>query len=161
MPQRVSVIVHDPFQDQADAPWLRSTALRLLRLLKASGGLEVVVTGDQVIAELNQAYLGEEGTTDVLSFPARGAEVDDFVWPPGVAAPLGEVLLCLPQAQRQAQEQGHGLREEMAHLLVHGVLHLLGHDHVEEEDARQMREREEALLAQLLPDGRPVHSSNL
>ncbi len=159
MAQRVSIAVDDPFQDKADAAWLQSVASQFLDLLGAPGTLEVLVTGDQVVSELNRAYLDGTGTTDVLSFTARDGEDETFVWPPGMELPLGEVILCLPQAERQAAEQGHDLRQEMGHLLVHGLLHLLGHNHIDETDARGMRRLEEDLMARVLPDGQPIHPS--
>jgi len=63
------------------------------------------------------------------------------------------VIIAYPTAVRQAEEEGHSVEAEVAHLLVHGVLHLLGYDHVEAEDERRMREREDEILAGLGPEG--------
>ncbi len=160
MPHDVSLTIDEPFESHVDSAWLLSLAQHFLELLPSPGNLDILVTGDDVISELNAEYLGEEGTTDVLSFPARDydAEEDDFVWPANMVAPLGEVVLCGPQAERQALALGHGVKAELAHLLVHGVLHLLGYDHVEPEEEREMRGLEDAYLAQLMPDApTPVH----
>jgi probable rRNA maturation factor len=159
MPHDVSLTIDEPFESHVDSAWLLSLAQRLLELLPSPGNLDILVTGDEVVAELNAEYLDEEGTTDVLSFPAQDydAEEDDFVWPEGVAAPLGEVVLCVPQAERQAAALGHSLQAEVGHLLVHGVLHLLGYDHLEPDEEREMRALEDEYLARLLPDSHPVH----
>lgn len=109
-----------------------------------SAVLSVVVTGDERVRELNRRYRSIDAPTDVLSFGMQ--EADGFVTPPGSAAQLGEIVISYPTAARQAAEAGHSVDEELAHLLVHGVLHLLGHDHVAAEEARAMLAREEALL---------------
>jgi probable rRNA maturation factor len=77
------------------------------------------------------------------------------VTPPGSGRQLGEIVISYPTAARQAQEAGHPVDEELAHLLVHGVLHLLGHDHQSPAEARRMRAREEALLG-----GRVRHNAS-
>src|SRR3990170_2629276 len=118
------------------------------RVLEAEGAdaceLSIAVTDDETVRALNREYAGEDEVTDVLSFSQR--EGEEFVAPPEGAPPLGEVVIAYPQAARQAGERGGAATEEVARLLVHGVLHLLGYDHAEPEEARRMREREEALV---------------
>jgi len=106
--------------------------------------LSVTVTDDETVRSLNREYAGEDEVTDVLSFSQR--EGEEFVSPPEGAPQLGEVVIAYPQATRQAAERGRAATEEVTRLLVHGVLHLLGYDHAEPEEARRMREREEALV---------------
>jgi probable rRNA maturation factor len=78
----------------------------------------------------------------VLSFPVE--------WPPGVSAPLlGDIALCAPVVLREAREQGKRARDHFAHLTVHGVLHLLGHDHADEAEAARMEALETRILARL------------
>lgn len=108
--------------------------------------LSVVVSDEQTVRELNRRYRGVDAPTDVLSFGLERA--DGFVTPPGSARQLGEIIISYPTARRQAEEAGHGIDEELAHLLVHGVLHLLGYDHESPQEARAMRAREETLLGQ-------------
>lgn len=106
--------------------------------------VSVVITDDAQVHELNQRYRGVDAPTDVLSF---GLDDDaGFVSPPGSARQLGEVVIAYPTAVRQAARARHGIDEELAHLLVHGLLHLLGYDHELPKEARLMRAREEALL---------------
>jgi len=88
---------------------------------------------------LNERYRAEQGATNVLAFP--------FESPPGVCVPLlGDVVLCAPVAHREAREQEIEVRAHWAHLVVHGVLHLLGHDHRFEEEAARMRAEESRIL---------------
>jgi probable rRNA maturation factor len=109
----------------------------------------VVVTDDATVRDLNQRYLGVDEPTDVLSFGLGEKGDAPFALPPGEAPSLGEVIISYPTAVRQAEEQGHSVEAEVAHLLVHGILHLLGYDHVEAEDERIMRRREREILADL------------
>jgi rRNA maturation RNase YbeY len=124
------------------------------RVLSAEGApprseVSVVVTDDSTVRDLNLCHLGLDEPTDVLSFPLGRSE--DFVAPPGGSNNLGEVIIAGPTAERQAAQAGHSLADEAAHLLVHGLLHLLGYDHLSADDQRRMRSREETLL------GREVH----
>jgi probable rRNA maturation factor len=111
--------------------------------------LGVLVTDDEAIRRLNMEYAGEDASTDVLAFSLR--EGEEFVSPDEVLR-LGEVIISYPTASRQAAEAGRLVDAEIAHLLVHGILHLLGYDHAESEDERRMRAREEELLAVQHPD---------
>lgn len=106
--------------------------------------LGVLVTDDEAVRRLNAEYTGEDEATDVLAFSLR--EGEEFVSPDGVVR-LGEVIISYPTASRQAAEAGRLVDEEMAHLLVHGILHLLGYDHAEPDEERRMRQRESELLA--------------
>ena len=112
--------------------------------------VSVVITDDAQVHELNRSYRGVDAPTDVLSF-GLGDDDGDFVSPPGSARQLGEVIISYPTASRQAEQARHGIDEELAHLLVHGLLHLLGYDHESPKEARAMRAREESLL------GRAAH----
>ncbi len=91
---------------------------------------------------MNRAYRGRDYATNVLSFPAE--------LPPGVDLPLlGDMVICAPVVAREAAEQGKAVRDHYAHLTVHGVLHLLGHDHVEDAQAQRMEALETRILAGL------------
>jgi len=91
---------------------------------------------------LNRDYRGKDYATNVLSFPAE--------LPPGVALPLiGDLAICAPVVQREAAEQGKLPRNHWAHLTIHGVLHLLGYDHVEDGEAEVMEALETRILAGL------------
>jgi probable rRNA maturation factor len=113
---------------------------------RASAGLTLVVTDDEAMHRLNRTYLGIDAPTDVLSF---GGESPDFVSVPEAGLYLGDVIISYPQAQAQAAAAGHSVEAELALLVVHGVLHLLGYDHVRPEDKAVMWERQAEVLARL------------
>jgi probable rRNA maturation factor len=147
---RIEVQVARPFRSALRAAWLRRIAGHVL-LAEGVGPTElgVVISDDATVRDLNRRYLDVDEPTDVLSFGLGEGDDAPFALPPGEAASLGEVIISYPTAVRQAEEQGHSVEAEVAHLLVHGVLHLLGYDHLEAEDERSMRQREEEILADL------------
>lgn len=113
--------------------------------------LSILITTDATIHELNLQWRGKDKPTDVLSFPQLEKEEIDPARPGLV---LGDVVISLDTAAAQAARYGHSLEGEVRRLLVHGVLHLIGHDHVhggwqarrmKEEEARLLRAVEEAL----------------
>ncbi len=143
----VLVSIEPMFGKQVTADWLAAIARLTLEMEKAEGcQLSVVITGDDQILALNREYAGEDHATDVLSFSLR--EGEEFVAPDGMNR-LGEVVVSYETAQRQAVAGGHEVDEEIAHLLVHGVLHLLGYDHAEAEGEEKMRGRERRVLGEL------------
>lgn len=117
-------------------------------LLKAfgldEGELSVVLCDDPFIHPLNRDWRGKDRPTDVLSFAQREGEEADEDDPV-----LGDVVISVETAARQAAERGHSLEHELRVLLVHGVLHLLGYDHEDDEEAEEMEALERDLLAEL------------
>lgn len=95
---------------------------------------------------MNLQYRGKDYATNVLSFPAEVPEglPEDFDFPQ-----LGDLVICAPVVAREAAEQGKALNDHYAHLTVHGVLHLLGFDHIEDEEAEEMEALERVILASL------------
>ncbi len=121
--------------------------------------LSLHITDDETVQRLNRDFRGYDQATDVLSFGlserAKPATDDEdsfagFVLPPEAASELGEVIIAYPTAARQAAEHCRDTGCELAHLLIHGILHLLGYDHHEPEEEREMRSRENALLSERL-----------
>jgi len=108
------------------------------------GELSIVLEGDDAVRGLNRSYRGVDAATDVLSFGQLEGEA--FARPPGAARHLGDVVISVETARRQALENGIPLQDEVAHLLVHGILHLLGHDHERPDEEAIMRGCEEAIL---------------
>ncbi len=150
----VGVQVEAPWREAVDEAALRELAVRVLASEGVAAPVEasVVITDDETVRELNRRYLGRDEPTDVLSFPlaeasTRTEAAEPFVDPPDGVNHLGEVMISYPTAEEQAREQGHGVDREIAHLVVHGLLHLLGHDHQEPEEERRMRSLEEEFLA--------------
>jgi probable rRNA maturation factor len=143
----VLVSIEPKFGKLVTADWLAAIAKLTLEMERSPVcQVGVVITGDEEILALNREYAGEDHATDVLSFSLR--EGEEFVSPDEVNR-LGEVVVSYETAQRQAKDGGHEVDEEIAHLLVHGVLHLLGYDHAEAEDEARMRGRERRVLGEL------------
>lgn len=107
------------------------------------GELSIILTNDARLHELNLNYLGVDAPTDVLSFPA--SETD----PETGARYIGDILISMPRAQTQAEVAGHPLEAEVQLLVVHGVLHLLGHDHAEPEEKTRMWKAQADILERL------------
>src|ERR1044071_3727530 len=102
--------------------------------------LSIILTNDARLHELNLNYLGVDAPTDVLSFPA--SETD----PETGAHYIGDILISIPRAQDQADAAGHSLQAEVQLLVVHGVLHLTGHDHAEAEEKARMWKAQAEIL---------------
>jgi probable rRNA maturation factor len=123
---------------------LERAANQTLQQTSASeADLCIVLTDDEQLRQLNSQFLGVDAPTDVLSFP--DGEVD-----PDTGLPyLGDVLICVPRAQAQATAGGHPLTSELQLLVVHGVLHLLGHDHAEPDEKARMWQIQAEILTQI------------
>ncbi len=124
------------------------------RVLSAVGEsrseLSLELTGDRRMRRLNREYRKKDRPTDVLAFPIREAVMPRGTRP--VTKMLGDVVISLPTALRQAKEAGRSINEELATLLVHGVLHLCGYDHeLNPREAARMSRRERALLHLISP----------
>jgi probable rRNA maturation factor len=146
---RISVQVDEPFAAEIDAMGLaRAAEAALLAEGDADSEVSLVVTSDEVLAELNRRYRGVEGPTDVLSFAARES-APGFVSAPEADKTLGDVLIALPFVRRQAAELGRDLDDELRLLVVHGTLHLLGYDHAEPDEEAEMWARQDEILAGL------------
>ena len=98
---------------------------------------------NEQIREMNSAYRDKDSATDVLSFPMY--EADEAIEDEEEIL-LGDIVISLERAAEQAEEYGHSLEREVMYLLVHGLLHLAGYDHMEDDEKKEMRRREEELL---------------
>jgi probable rRNA maturation factor len=119
---------------------LAATAMRAdltLQRCVARGAVTIRVVGAAESRRLNRRFRGKDKPTNVLSFPYD------------VPGALGDVVICAPVVNREAREQGKAPAAHWAHMVVHGVLHLLGHDHIRAADAKMMEARERAILARL------------
>ena len=126
---------------------IRSLALKVLKIENADKNAEVSVllTDDAQIAELNKQYRDIDGPTDVLSFAFDEGE-EDFGIDEGEHM-LGDVVISMETAEKQAQASQKTLEEEVDMLLVHGILHLLGYDHAEPEEEENMFKKQNEILA--------------
>ena len=116
----------------------------VLKVENLDENVEVSVSfvGDEEIRDLNRDYRGVDKSTDVLSFPMD----DEFII---VSRILGDVIINTRRVMEQAKELGHSNERELSYLTVHSILHLLGYDHMEDEDKREMREREKLAMKEL------------
>ena len=160
----------DDYSDLPGPEWMVA-AIRsgLAQVLEpgSAGQVSLLITDDAAVRELNREYRGLDETTDVLSFSAEHGghwEGDDgspspqpspiegegeeatFPIPDDEPPPLGDIVVSLPQAARQAEQQGVPLCRELALLLVHGALHLMGHDHYDDGEREEMQRLEQRAL---------------
>jgi rRNA maturation RNase YbeY len=138
MPVHMQTHVRRVTFDQARLDRLARAILSDVR--EASAELGILLVGDQRMRSLNRQYRGKDRSTDVLAFAMREA-------PHSSADLLGDVVIAVPTAVRQAKQGQRSLDEELTVLLVHGILHLCGYDHERsEKDARRMQRRERMIL---------------
>ncbi|MBI4339330.1 MAG: rRNA maturation RNase YbeY [Chloroflexi bacterium] len=170
--RRIPVQVFPAYRRGLSVPWLRRLAQQALALgqpMPKGGppryrGLSLTIADDDTVRRLNRDYRGLDEPTDVLAFafdhpgefqgegPSPTATDVPFILPPSDDADqgfAGEVIVSYPQCQRQAQAGGHPAQDEMALLIAHGVLHLLGYDHGAPEEEATMQALEGRILAQL------------
>lgn len=151
MKSKVAIVVDDP-RWRTVAPDVarlcRRAARSALAAMERDRPFElcILLADDTRVAGLNRQFRGKTGPTNVLSFPAgsSAAGVSDET-----ATPLGDIALAYDTVAREAVRDGKALADHLAHLVVHGVLHLLGHDHVRAADATRMESLETSVLARL------------
>lgn len=120
--------------------------LDLEQVDKERAEISVTFVEAEEIRNLNREYRDTDKVTDVLSFP----QFDDLNELPEFGEIcLGDVVICKDRAAEQAEEFGHSFEREIIYLFTHSILHLLGYDHMEEEDKKEMRQREEAVMEHL------------
>lgn len=105
--------------------------------------VSIAIVDSEEIAQLNQSYRGKDGPTDVLSFPC---DEPTMAVGPDESITLGDIVIAPEVAEAQALELGHTVEHELNLLLVHGVLHLMGYDHIKDADAQVMQARETSIL---------------
>ncbi len=125
--------------------------------VQEKAAVHILLCDDARIQEYNREYRGVDRATDVLSFPlisypggrtagSMGKRLMEAYDDELNACMLGDLIISVPRAQEQAERYGHSVRRELAFLTVHGMCHLMGYDHIEEEDRVRMRAREEEIL---------------
>ena len=140
----ITIDVEEPFAKLAAVERLQAALTAALAFEKANGDVTLLVTDDATIADLNRRFLGVEGPTDVLSFPAQDEPDSPFTLPPDFEPYLGDIVIAYPYTAHQAEELGRPVDDEMELLTVHGVLHLLGYDHDDSESEAAMWARQDA-----------------
>jgi probable rRNA maturation factor len=151
----INILIEEGLEVEPEADWLQRVMEQPLLAENVPPNVEIslVVTGQERIRELNREYRGKDSPTDVLSFSMSEKKEEEenttFIEPPDGLIHLGEVIIAYPQAILQAAEHGHSVRKEMAILIIHGVLHILGYDHEKPELAPLMAAKEEEILSDL------------
>lgn len=120
-------------------------------------GCVVRIVDSEESAELNQHYRHKQGPTNVLSFPFEVPEGIKGLDDSGLNF-LGDLVICAPVLENEALEQHKTLADHWAHIVIHGILHLLGYDHIDEDEAEQMESKEIAIL-ELLQINNPYHEA--
>ena len=174
--RQIDVAVAESFQDELREGWLRmvvEAGLDEALPVDEPAQVSLLVTDDNALRDLNLRFRGLDEVTDVLSFsashpghwPGDAEEPEDrylkpgdcgefpFVLPPGELPALGEVIVSYPQTLRQAMARQQPVDQELALLIVHGVLHLVGQDHLEPGEKERMQTKEQAALAAVFQAG--------
>jgi len=154
MMEEIEISVEEEFRGLVDEDWAGRIIQQVLKAENIVPPYEVslVFTDSEMVQRLNREYRSVDEPTDVLAFymlPQKEAD-SSFALPPDGITRLGEVIISYPQAVEQAKEQGHSSERELALLIIHGILHLLGYDHEQPEEEERMRGREEELLEKCL-----------
>lgn len=112
--------------------------------------ITVTFTNPENIQDINKNYRNIDKPTDVLSFPMfQRKEIEQKIKDNNFNHEdiLGDIIISIPKVEEQAKEYGHSFERELSYMLVHGFYHLMGYDHIEEEDKKEMREKEENILS--------------
>jgi probable rRNA maturation factor len=145
----IDVLIDEDLEGGLEVGWLKNIAEQVLiaQGTDFSAEMGLVITSQERVKQLNRDYLGRDEPTDVLAFSMLpGADHSPFVTPPDGVLHLGEVIISYPQAVIQAGEHGHSVKKEIAVLIIHGVLHLLGYQDERPELKRRMAAREREIL---------------
>lgn len=142
------------YERDLEAPALERLASLVLHGegIDAPAELSLLVTDDAEMREINRQYRGVDDSTDVLSFSLIDGPGDGPPAPDGLLR-LGDIVISYERAALQARDAGHSLAQELRELFLHGLLHILGYDHEDDESARLMAERAEAYLTPAASNG--------
>ena len=155
----MSFFIYTEENEEITAAALRALEGAMEGFVQSDVGLavELIFVDEEEIRRLNSETRGIDKVTDVLSYPALdgikgqpilGAEYPFEIDEEGNLL-VGSIAVCCQRAREQAEEYGHSYERELHYLIVHGIMHCLGYDHIEEEDRAEMREKEEYILGKL------------
>ena len=150
----MEVVFDNPYGKDFD--WLEERYTEIAKVafsylnIKENYEVDVSLVDDETIHQVNRDYRNVDRVTDVISFAFNDdKDPKDQINSLEVQKMLGEILICLPQAKRQAAEIGNSFERELSFLFTHGLLHLLGYDHMTPEESARMEEKQEAVLQSL------------
>jgi probable rRNA maturation factor len=153
----INVLIDKQFKSKLDVEWLQNVASQVLiaQYTETTVEMGILITSQDKVRQLNRAYRNLDEPTDVLAFymlpelPAGETAPESFATPPDGVLHIGEVVISYPQAVAQALESRHSVEREIAILIIHGVLHLLGYDHNDPEAERLIKTREAEILGRI------------
>ena len=151
----INTLFDEGLEGCLEESWLENVVEKVLvaQGIDSSAEVGLVIVGQKRVRQLNLSYLGKDEPTDVLAFSMlpeqSGRDLAPFVVAPDGIKHLGEVIISYPQAAIQAEEHQHSIKMEIAILVIHGVLHLLGYEHDKPELEREMRAREAEILSNI------------
>ena len=152
----VDLNIMAPFETEIDEHWAVTTTQKIVAGINAGTDthVEIVFTDDSTMCSINTKFRGFNETTDVLAFTTEKTirstsqhsdlspgDIQPWIQAEAIPASLGEVIISVPTAARQAKDGCVLLTAEISHLLLHGILHLYGYDHENSEDAQRMEEK--------------------
>ena len=149
----INILFDEGLEGCLEEGWIENVVEKVLIAQGIDSSVEIglVIVGQERVRQLNLSYLGRDEPTDVLAFSMlpehSGGDLASFVVAPDGIKHLGEVIISYPQAVIQAEEHHHSIKREIAILIIHGVLHLLGYEHDKPELEHQMRAREAEILS--------------
>lgn len=128
-----------------------TTCFETESLINKNVKMNVIFTNPNEIRKINKEYRNIDKTTDVLSFPMfEKDEIEQFRNKASkVPEILGDIIISIKQVEAQAEEYGHSFERELAYMAVHGFFHIIGYDHIEEKDKKEMRKKEEEILSKI------------
>lgn len=154
MEQILQINYQDVQQQKKQEEILKTVAEECFKqenILKDKFYISITLTNNENIKIINKEYRNIDRETDVLSFPMFEKDEIEKILKQKVSHQevLGDIIISIPKVEEQACEYGHSFERELAYMLVHGFYHLMGYDHMEEEEKKQMRQKEEIVLQKL------------
>ena len=145
MIDELSLLIASSVSTYVETSQIRRTVNEVLKYAGVSdqATLTIVFEEDELLRQMNEKYLGIDAPTDVLSFPT------EYIDPETNENYLGDILISVPRAIDQAAAGNHPVEDELQLLVIHGLLHLLGYDHMEEEDKERMQKSQSEILRRL------------
>ena len=162
---KINIQIQTQYQNKELQKLLQQIALTTLSNFfqnKDNISLDIIIASNTLLHNLNQEFMGENSTTDVLAFPAKPSKSEpshsinsqiQLLSPDNNHIYLGEVYLSYPQAKKQAKQHHHSLDHEITTLIVHGILHILGFDHITIKENFEMKQETKFLLNQIINKG--------
>ena len=158
---KINIQIQTQYQNKGLQKLLQQIALTTLSNFfqnKDNISLDIIIASNTLLHNLNQEFMGENSTTDVLAFPAKSSKSEPsysinsqiHLSPDNNHIYLGEVYLSYPQAKKQAKQHHHSLDHEITTLIVHGILHILGFDHITIKENFEMNQATKFLLNQII-----------